>query len=65
MLEKLKANQSKIIGHFVAALGAGVLAGIVGSVLGESLGYGTLVAYVYGVFGQEFVAELIEKKMNK
>ena len=64
MLEKLKANKSKIIGNFSAAIGGAILAGIVATALSEKLGYGAGALYLYGLFGHRFVSGLIEKRVK-
>jgi len=64
MFEKLKANKNKILSHCAVMIGAGVLSGIVATALGEQLGYGALVAYFFGVFGQRKVAGLLEKRLK-
>ena len=41
-----------------------ILAGIVATVLGEQLGYGAGVLYFYGLFGHNFVAGRLEKRIK-
>ena len=65
MLEKLKANQNKIVSNIGSALIGAVLCGIVGTYRGEVAGYSTLVIYLYGVFGHSRIANLIENKIGK
>lgn len=62
--QKLKDSKNLILGNFAAAIGGAVLAGIVATAFGESLGYGALIAYLYGATGQERVAKLLEKKIK-
>lgn len=64
MLEKIKANKGKIIGNFTAVLAGTVVVGIVATAVGENVGYGAAGFYLYGLFGHNLVAKLIEKKVK-
>lgn len=64
MKEFLKENKSTIVSHFAATLGGLVLAGIVGTALGEQLGYASGVLYLYGLQGHRRVVELLKKRIK-
>lgn len=61
----MNLDKGKLVGHVSATLGGLILAGIVGSFLGEKLGYSAGVLYLYALLGHTRVKELIERKVNK
>ena len=61
----MSINKGQVVGHVAAFIGGIILAGILGSFLGEKLGYAAGVLYAYGLFGHMKVSELIKKKVNK
>jgi len=64
MLEKLKANKGKLIGHFGAALIGAVLSGVLASFLGETLGYSYFLVYLYAMFVHGHVVTFLDKKVR-
>lgn len=60
----LKENKGSLVGHFSALLTGSVLGGVIASMGGETLGYGALSLYVYGLVGHKLVAKLIKGKVK-
>jgi len=58
-------NKRKLIGNFSAIMVGLVVTGVIATALNEQIGFAVLAAYLFGLFGQEKLAKLIEDKVKK
>jgi len=60
-----KKKVAKFAAPVVVTLGAFVMAGVIGTFLGEKIGYSSGFLYLFGVYGTRKLSRLLESKMGK